>query len=238
MRALDLKAGIGAIAAMLALTANAQTSTWPPRGDPGQQPPAGTPPTAPAPTTQPAPPRTTTPPAPTSPTSPAATPTAQADAKAAIESVHDFAVRSKDVGKVVAEKATSPKLKQLGSQLVQDHTKIEQEATQLAQERGIQLTPAEKIIAGAPHQGGMKNTQAAPGPEMDRALSQMFASERASMVTTLKQLRDKTPGKDAKLKKWLDDVENTLEKESSLAYAARSEVNQQAQRQGRTPPAQ
>jgi putative membrane protein len=208
-----------AAAVGLAARVEAQTSTWPPSSQPGQQPSTTAPPPA-----QPAP-RPGAPPAAT-----AATP----EMKTAIETVHESALRSVDIAKVAATKATSPKLKDLANHILKEDAAIDQQAQQFAQERGITLTPAAQVLALPQHQEVMKRANGSTGAEFDRFVANLLADDRRMLVSSLKQHRDKAPGKDARFKKWLDDVENWAESQSTAAFAARSEVNQTA-RQGRTP---
>jgi hypothetical protein len=66
----------------------------------------------------------------------------------------------------------------------------------------------------------------------------ILVPERETRVAELKRLRDRTPGSDAELKGWLDEMEVLMEKTRNEARDVRQAVRQeqqQQQRQGRKP---
>jgi putative membrane protein len=224
-----------ALVAGLALAGQAQAQKNVPWTEPpAQNPPAQTPPPATPPAATP--PTTATPPAATPPvaaTPPAGTPAATAaTGQQAIEAIHQENARTLEFARLVAERATSPKLKEYASRLVRDHERLDRELAQIAGERGIQLQSEQAALAANPaHRPGMDALRAKSGADFDQAAAQAIADEREREVAHLKQLRDATPGKDAKLKKWLDDAENVMEEHRNLAR----DVRKDTQRQARTP---
>jgi putative membrane protein len=147
------------------------------------------------------------------------------------ERLHARTTQVHEYGQLGETKGTSPRVKELGAKLRQDSERIEGELRQLAQERGIQLRDPTQIVQEQGHRAGVESLRALPPEQFDRQYAQATAQARTAEVDELKALRDATPGSDARLKKWLDDVENTMEEHRNLSRAVSSEV----QRQGRRP---
>jgi putative membrane protein len=220
---------IGALVAVVALAGTARAQ-WPqtPQQNPSQPPatppaPTTTPPPATPPTTQPAPPTT-------QPT-PAAQP-ASAELKSRLDRLHGHNVRIVEYARLASEKASSPRVKDLANKVAQQHHKMDVELAQLAAERGVQLEDAKAIASNPGQRSQVEALRAKSGPEFDVAFMEFLAGDRERQVDEFKAVRDATPGKDAKLKKWVDDQENVMEEQRNLAR----EVRKEAQRQGRTPP--
>lgn len=147
------------------------------------------------------------------------------------ERLHARTTQVHEYGALGEQKGTSPRVKELGARLRSDSERIEGELRQLAQERGVQLRDPTQINAEQGHRAGVESLRALPPEEFDRKFAQATSEARTAEVDELKALRDATPGKDARLKKWLDDVENVMEEHRNLARSVSSEV----QRQGRKP---
>lgn len=211
--------GAAAALALAAHQANAQGSGSPLPGT--NPPPATTPPT------------TTTPPATTGQAG-AADPTATDT----IQHVHQLNAEMMSIGKLAAERGTTTNVKQYGQRIASEHQRLDNELTQIAQRRGVALKPAEQIVKDSGQASFMAPVVAKTGIEFDRAIMDLLVSERENRVPQLKQMRDRTPGRDAELKKWLDDMEVLMEKTRNEARDVRQAVRQeqqQQQRQGRKP---
>ena len=155
-----------------------------------------------------------------------------------IAKVHDINARLIHVGKLGAERGTTSNVKQYGQRLVDEHQRLDRELTEIAQKRGVALRPAEELAAQPEHLTPWQPVIAKSGLEFDRAYIDMLVTERENRVPELKQLRDQTPGSDAELKKWLDEMEVLMEKTRNEARDVRLAVRQaqqEQQRQGRTP---
>jgi putative membrane protein len=154
--------------------------------------------------------------------------------KATLEDIHVRNVSAVAAADLAAQKATSPSVKQFAAKTRADHVRLEGELRTIAAERGIQLTP-DAAVAQAPQvKAGLDRLQPLTGADFDRAFVDAAVADRTKQVDDLKVLRDRTPGKDARLKKWLDDAENVMEEHRNQARVALKEVTTQ-QRQGRTP---
>lgn len=157
------------------------------------------------------------------------------DPKATLEDVHARNVTALRYSALAAQKATAPSLKELANRVTADHTRLEQELKALSAERGIPLT-ADDAIANAPQfKQGFDRLNALTGAEFDRVYAEMWLADRVKQVDELKALRDRTPGKDAKLKKWLDGAVDVMEKHRNQARVAMKDVIR-SQRQGRPAP--
>lgn len=153
----------------------------------------------------------------------------------AIEFVHKWAVRSQAFARLAVEKGTSPGVKQFGQELAKDNEELDRMANELARERGVQLTDQTALLADPEQKQALDALQAHSGAEFDRRLMEAFLGDRERQVDQLKAFRDRTPGKDAKLKGWLDQVEDKMEEHRNDARVALREVRD-GQRQGRAPP--
>jgi putative membrane protein len=226
-----------AVAGALALAggAHAQGRTPWPTTPPPQDPPQTTPPATP-PATQPptATPPVTPPAAPPTTGQPPAGQPVDAQAKATIDDIHARNVSAVHYAGVAAQKATNPTLKQFASKTAADASRLDQELQAIAAERGIQLHSDGAIASGAQFKAGLQQLQALNGAEFDRAYAEAAVADRTKQVEDLKALRDATPGKDARLKSWIDQAENVMEEQRNQARVALKDVTTQ-QRQGRTP---
>jgi putative membrane protein len=153
--------------------------------------------------------------------------------KEMFDRLHHGNISAVQHSEIAAQKATSPAVKQLATKTRDDHKRLDAELKSLAAERGVQLTPDDAVAQSV--KSSVDRLRAMNGPEFDRAYAEATVADRTQQVDVLKQMRDATPGKDAKLKKWLDDAENVMEGHRNEARVALKEVQQQ-QRQGRTPP--
>jgi putative membrane protein len=174
------------------------------------------------------------------PATPAATTTAQTpaqqatpDAKSIIESLHARNVQAAEYAKLGQERGQSPNVKQLAQKLQADFARPDQQLAPIAQEHGVALADAGKLRGDAGLKQMLDSLRKLNGADFDRAFSDAEAQARLGEVDQLKAMRDRTPGQDSKLKKYLDDYENVMEEHRNLARNVRDDVKT---RQGRAPP--
>lgn len=136
------------------------------------------------------------------------------------------------VGDLAATRGTTPEIQGLGRQLAEDHRRLQGELEALVRARG--MTDLTRLPAPADQErleGEFQRLNTLTGPEFDREATEFLTRNGNTFVDSLKRARDVTPGKDAQLKKFLDDAENV--EENHLASSRRVKSNRQA----RTPPA-
>jgi putative membrane protein len=151
----------------------------------------------------------------------------QLQAIATVGARNDVAAR---VGDLAATRATTPELQSLGRMLAEDHHRIAGELARLIAERGVALGQLPAAAEQERFEGEYQRLNTLTGPEFDRELTEFLTRNEPQFVESLKRARDVTPGKDAQLKKYLDDAENT--EENHLAASRKAKSNRQA----RTPP--
>lgn len=134
------------------------------------------------------------------------------------------------LGELASTRGASAEVKNLGRWLTQEHKRVESELAWLLKNRG---TDVNTLASGPERQrieGELAQLNTKSGEELDREVVSFLTKNNPSLVDALKRARDVTPGKDAELKKWLDDAENVAEGHLSAARQLKS------QRQARTPP--
>lgn len=163
---------------------------------------------------------------------------ADPNAPATIQQIHNINAKMIQIGKLAADRGTTPEVKQYGQKVASEHQRLDSELSQIAQKRGIQLRPAEQITSEQGHVASLQPVMSKSGIEFDRAIIDALVTERENRVPELKRLRDQTPGSDAELKGWVDKMEVSMEKMRNEARDVRQAVRQdqqQQQRQGRKP---
>jgi putative membrane protein len=141
---------------------------------------------------------------------------------------------------LAAQRGSSEEVRRMGQKLNADHARIQHELQQLAAERQIDLDrlprSPERERALQEH---LRRLQSLSGPEFDRAFVSGMKDIKIAWEQSLKDFRERTPGQDAKLKKWVDDVENVAEEHKALARQTEQAIaGKGGQVQGRTPPRQ
>jgi putative membrane protein len=153
----------------------------------------------------------------------------QYDAIAVVMAWNNLGTR---VGDLATTRASTPELQALARTIAEDHRRIQQELEPLVRERGlgnVVQPPATAVQERI--EGEFQRLNSLTGPEFDREFNEFLTRNGNTFVDSLKRARDITPGKDAQLKKFLDDAENT--EENHLTAARQVKANRQA----RTPPA-
>lgn len=148
-----------------------------------------------------------------------------------VVALNDLAAR---VGDLATTRATTPALQNVGRSIADDHRRIQIELGRFLADRGVQS------VAALPPAGEKQRLDAEfmrlaglSGPEFDQELVTFLTRNGPQFVESLKRARDVTPGKDAQLKKYLDDAENVEEAHLRAAREVKTE-----RRQARTPPRQ
>jgi putative membrane protein len=138
-------------------------------------------------------------------------------------------------GRDAAARGQSNEVRQFGQRLQQEHTRIQGELAQLASERGVEVgnLPQASDELQANHQR-LTRLQSVPNEQYDREFATALRDLGRQYEADLKRMRDATPGKDARLKSWLDQIENVAEADRLAAQQLIDGMN--AQRQARTPP--
>jgi putative membrane protein len=178
-------------------------------------------------------------PAPTTPGAPTATPPGQMPGGESAEQVTQTlqSLRSLDAmviqaGTLASQRAHNAKLKSFGSKLASDHKKIDEGLVKFANQRKLGLGAQAQMKSE--DSSTLQKLQGAQGSDFDREFSDEAVNAHMQYVQQLKDMRDKTPGKDPELKKWLDDTENVEEAHLTEARQIREQMRQES-RQARTP---
>lgn len=216
------RSGRLALAAAMGLAASAAAAQTPsiPRPVP-RQPPA----------TQPG-----TPPAATAPGQPAAgQPALTEDARSTLATLHLRSAFEVEAGQLAQQQGSAQAVKDFGRTLEQDARRVDGELAALVRERGQDVaTLALPEHERTGHQQMMDRLRATQGDMFDRELVRAAIDVEQRYVQDLKAMRDRTPGEDARLKKWLDDTENLAE--AHLAAARALKRTQDSQPAARRPP--
>jgi len=167
----------------------------------------------------------------------AANTTPDPNAGPTFQRVNEINAKLMQVGKLAAERGTTTNVKEYGERIVDVHQRLDEELRVIATSRGVQLPPAEQVTADPAHQQSLQPIMAKSGLEFDKAIMDALVADEVARSEELKQLRDRTPGSDSQLKKWLDETQVQLEKTRNEARNVRQAVVQQEQqqRQGRRP---
>lgn len=147
-----------------------------------------------------------------------------------------------EAGQLAQQRGHSQEVKDLGRELEQEARRVGGELSALLAERGVDANSLD-ALSGLPslaaerntHQQVMARLRELQGEQFDRELVQHVIGVEQQYVENLKGMRDRTPGEDARLKKWLDDTENVAEAHLASARDAKRVLDDQ--RAARRPPA-
>ena len=114
-------------------------------------------------------------------------------------------------GKLAAEKASDPAVKEFGNRMVQDHTKANEELQQLAQSKGVKLPDKEKFMDR--HEAS--KLQKLSGPDFDREYSQHALKDHQKDVKKFQEAANKL--KDSDLKAWAQKTLPVLQEHLAMA---------------------
>jgi putative membrane protein len=151
--------------------------------------------------------------------------------RSALTAMHYQSLLATQIGEMAASRGASKEVQNLGRSLSQDHRRIDGELATLLKERGADINALPEAANRPQLEGQLRQLESKSGEEFDREFVSFLTRNGVAFVDAVKRARDVTPGKDARLKKFLDDAEN--EEEGHLAAARQLK----SQRQARTPPA-
>lgn len=118
-----------------------------------------------------------------------------------------------ELGRWAAQKGTSEAVKQFGRRVVEDHTKVNTELTQLATSKGITLATE----MDRKHQSNISKISRLTGEEFDRAFSKMMLKSHEASVKDFE--KQSTSGEDAELKAFASKILPTLQEHLQMARA-------------------
>lgn len=158
------------------------------------------------------------------------------DARRSLARIHLRNTFELEAGQVAQERGQSQAVKDLGKRLQQDAQNVDANLVSLVQQRGgvvDQLPFPNEERSG--HTQMMARLRELQGEQFDQELVKATIQVEQRYEQDLKQMRDRTPGQDAQLKKWLDDTENVAEAHLAAARDAKRAVD--SQRAARRTPA-
>lgn len=209
--------------------AHRQPGTTPPPAPPSSEGPQPTAPSRPTPRPAPQP-------------QPGAQATAQApqagqlteEQRSMLGTLHGRMEILNSMGELAQQRGQSPEVRQFGQRLMEQNARTRSEIAQLAAERGANvesLTQATDELSA--NHARYVRLQGLPPEQFDREFAVALKDLGRQYEADLKRMRDTTPGKDARLKSWLDQTEDVAE---DYRLRAQQLVDaQNAQRQARTP---
>jgi putative membrane protein len=106
----------------------------------------------------------------------------------------------------------------------QDYQRLDDDLAKLAKERGLDLgkvgqadTAAKDVV--------LARLRGESGDQFDTDFVREMSQDLEADVASTKQMRDSTPGSDARVKKWLDDAENVMEDHLNQVRAAKITID-------------
>jgi putative membrane protein len=158
------------------------------------------------------------------------------DARRSLARIHLRNAFEVEAGQLAQQQGQSQQVKDLGRKLEQEARRVDGELATLVQERGTQANalplPEEERSAHGQMMGRLRELK---GEQFDREFVRDTIQIEQRYVQDLKDMRNRTPGHDARLKKWLDDSENVAESHLASARDAKRAVDNE--RAARRPPA-
>jgi putative membrane protein len=123
-----------------------------------------------------------------------------------------------EMGRVATKNAKSPDVKNFGQRMIDDHTKVNQELTQLASSKGI--TPPKEL--DAKNRATMESLSKLTGAQFDKEyMSHMVADHEKDVAAFQKQA---SQAKDPELKAFASKTLPTLEEHLQLAKSIDAKV--------------
>ena len=129
--------------------------------------------------------------------------------KQLLQKISDANKAEIEMGQLAQSNASSPKVKDLGQKLVDDHTQNSQQLQQLAQQKGVQLDDQEK-----PDEQAMKSKlEKTKGAQFDKAFMQHEKDDHAKLLSQLKGQQDQIQDPDLKsfVSQTIDAVQQHLD---------------------------
>jgi len=123
-----------------------------------------------------------------------------------------------ELGNLAKDKASNADVKAFGQQMVDDHSKANDELKQLASSKGITL-PTE---TDAKHKAERDRLSKMSGAEFDKAYMQAMVADHRTDVNEFR--RESQRGGDADVKSWAAKTLPTLEHHLQMAESANAKV--------------
>ncbi len=124
-----------------------------------------------------------------------------ADEKTFVENVAKGGMEEVQIARMAIDRVSDPKVKILAQRLIDDHTKVSMQLTDLAKQKGVTL-PSE--VTAGPDKLAKKN-----GKNFDKAFLDIMESKHEKSIKKFeKQVKS---GTDADLKKWAETTLPTLQ---------------------------
>ncbi len=130
------------------------------------------------------------------------------------------------LGQLAVEKGSSDEVKQFGQKMVDDHSKANDELTQLAGTKGIAL-PNE---LGARHQAMVDRLSGLSGAEFDREYMKMMVDDHKKDVSAFE--KEAKGGKDPEVKAWAAQTLPTLKEHQKMAKDVASKAGKEEPKAG------
>jgi putative membrane protein len=124
-----------------------------------------------------------------------------------------------EIGQLAAQKATSPQVKSFAQRLVTDHSKANQQLTQIAQRDGAEPPKA----ADKEHDALLAKLQKLNGPAFDRAFVQAQVEDHKKDVQYFQ--KEASAVKDPQLKSFIQQTLPVMEQHLQMAQQIESELS-------------
>lgn len=164
--------------------------------------------------------------------SPGAQGSSKAPAKGDVRSMRRLAqdnLAEIEAGKLAAEKAQDPQVKEFGQKMVDDHTKLLDDLKKVAESKNVELPTA----PDARHEKLMKRLQAASGEKFDREYMQAMVKDHRSALRLVQ--RTAKSAKDADLKSSAQNAVPEIQDHLKMAQQIeKSEKSQKSSASGKT----
>lgn len=152
----------------------------------------------------------------------------------AVQKLHASNQAEIHMGQMGAQNAQSPEVKQYAQKLADDHKKNDEQLTQLAQQKGINLQGEAFQKKQEKAQDHMKDLQGKTGAEFDEEYVKMMKKEHKDDVKDVeKAAKEARKQQQTELASFLDQTKTSLEGHLQEAERLEKSVGQSAQRQGR-----
>ena len=123
-----------------------------------------------------------------------------------------------ELGKIAAEKASSPDVKKFAQRMVDDHTKANDELKTLAQNKNITLP----TTLDATHKAHVDRMSKMSGEAFDKSYMRDMVADHQKAVTAFRT--ESTSGKDPDVKAWAAKTLPTLQEHLKMAQDANKSV--------------
>lgn len=153
-----------------------------------------------------------------------------------IEKIHAANQAEIEMGKLAAQQAQSPEVKQFGETLEKDHTKADQKLTEAAQTAGIQLEGKEFQKKHDDAMKDMKKMQGKTGTDFDKDFVNRMAKEHDKDIKEVKKAAEEArKNNQTELASTLEAMTSGLQKHLDVAKKLKDTVGKAGKAQGRRP---